>query len=292
MTQVDTVSEPIPIKPDGKFIEVERVIGSKKPGLLKVLPGFIINYLKRIIHQDEINDFIERNKSVYGLEFVERIVHEFIRQLNTKGVENIPTGKRILIASNHPLGGLDGVALMHVAGKIRPDILFPVNDLLMNLENIKNLFIPINKHGSNSQNLKIINDTFASEVSVLYFPAGLCSRKQKHGIIEDLEWKKTFISYARKYQRDVVPTFIDGRNSDFFYNLARLRKMIGIKQNIEMLYLVDEMYKQKNKTINIIVGKPIPFETFDKRFSDNQWAQKVKEHVYRLSSYSQAEFII
>lgn len=292
MTQVDTVSEPIPIKPGGKFIEVEKVIGNKKPGLLKVLPGFIINYLKRIIHQDEINDFIERNKSVYGLEFVERIVHEFIKQLNTKGIENIPTGKRILIASNHPLGGLDGVALMHVAGKIRPDILFPVNDLLMNLENIKNLFIPINKHGSNSQNLKIINETFASDVGVLYFPAGLCSRKQKRGIIEDLEWKKTFISYARKYQRDVVPTFIDGRNSDFFYNLARFRKMIGIKQNIEMLYLVDEMYKQKNKTINIIVGKPIPFETFDKRFSDNQWAQKVKEHVYRLSSDSQAAFII
>ena len=292
MTQVDSVSEPQPIKPGGKFIEVEKVIGNKKPGLLKVLPGFIINYLKRIIHQDEINDFIERNKSVYGLEFVERIVHEFIRQLNTKGVENIPTGNRILIASNHPLGGLDGVALMHVAGKIRPDILFPVNDLLMNLENIKNLFIPINKHGSNSQNLKIINDTFASEVSVLYFPAGLCSRKQKHGIIEDLEWKKTFISYARKYQRDIVPTFIDGRNSDFFYNLARFRKMIGIKQNIEMLYLVDEMYKQKYKTINIIVGKPIPFETFDKRFSDNQWAQKVKEHVYRLSVDNQAEFII
>lgn len=292
MTQVDTVSEPLPVKPGGKFIDVEKVIGSKKPGLLKVLPGFIINYLKRIIHQDEINDFIERNKSVYGLEFVERIVNEFINQLNTTGIENIPTGKRILIASNHPLGGLDGVALMHAAGKIRPDILFPVNDLLMNLENIKNLFIPINKHGSNSQNLKIINETFASDVSVLYFPAGLCSRKQKHGIIEDLEWKKTFISYARKYQRDIVPTFIDGRNSDFFYNLARFRKMIGIKQNIEMLYLVDEMYKQKNKTINIIVGKPILFETFDKRFSDSQWAQKVKEHVYRLSSDRQAEFTI
>jgi len=292
MTQMDSVSDTQPIKSLNKFIEVEKVIGNKNPGLLKVLPGFIINYLKRILHEDEINDFIDRNNSVYGLEFVERIVNEFIKELNTIGIENIPTDKRILIASNHPLGGMDGVALMHVAGEIRPDILFPVNDLLMNLENIKNLFIPINKHGSNSQNLKIINDTFASDVSVLYFPAGLCSRKQKHGIIEDLEWKKTFITYARKYQRDVVPTFIDGRNSNFFYNLARFRKKIGIKQNIEMLYLVDETYKQKNKTINIILGKPIPFETFDKRFSDQQWAQKVKEHVYRLRSNNQAAFII
>jgi len=275
-----------------KFIDVEQIIGNKNPRLLKMLPGFIIRYLKRILHQDEINDFIARNGHLHGLDFVGRIVAEFINRLDTNGIENIPPDKRILIASNHPLGGLDGVALMHVAGKIRPDILFPVNDLLMNLENIKNLFIPINKHGSNAQNVKIINDTFASDVSILYFPAGLCSRKQKHGVICDLEWKKTFIAYARKYHRDVIPTYIDGRNSNFFYNFARFRKSAGIKQNIEMLYLVDEMYKQKNKTINIIFGKPVPFETFNKRFSDQQWAQKMKEHVYNLKENPQADFII
>ncbi|HOY31996.1 MAG TPA: 1-acyl-sn-glycerol-3-phosphate acyltransferase [Bacteroidales bacterium] len=276
----------------GKFIEIEKVIGKKNPALLNILPRFIIRYIKHIVHQDEINDFIERNGHLYGLDFVGCIVREYIRELHTKGIENIPADRRILIASNHPLGGLDGVALMHVAGKIRPDILFPVNDLLMNIENIRSLFIPINKHGSNAQNLKIINETFASEVSILYFPAGLCSRKHKHGIIEDLEWKKTFITYARKYRRDIIPTFIDGRNSNFFYNLALVRKKLRIKQNIEMLYLVDELYKQKNKTINITFGRPIPYETFDKKFSDLQWAQKVKEHVYQLRSDYQAEFII
>ncbi|HNW89189.1 MAG TPA: 1-acyl-sn-glycerol-3-phosphate acyltransferase [Bacteroidales bacterium] len=281
-----------PVEKRGKFIEIEKVIAHKNPRLLKLLPGFVIRYIKRILHQDEINDFIGRNGHLYGLDFVERIVIEYIKQLNVNGIENITSDKRILIASNHPLGGLDGVALMHVAGKIRPDILFPVNDILMNLENIRCLFIPINKHGSNSQNLKIINDTFASDASVLYFPAGLCSRKQKHGIIEDLEWKKTFISYARKYQRDVIPAFIDGRNSNFFYNLARFRKMLDVRQNIEMFYLVDEVYKQKNKTINITFGKPIPFETFDKRHTDQQWAQKIKEHVYQLASNPQAALII
>jgi len=286
----DTVSaQPLETKPE-KFIDIDKVIGNKNPRLLKILPGFILNYLKRILHEDEINDFIARNGHLYDLEFTARIVAEFSKQVNVFGIENIPKDKRILISSNHPLGGLDGVALMDAAGKVRPDILFPVNDILMNITNIKNLFIPINKHGSNSQNVRIINDTFASDVAILYFPAGLVSRKQKHGIIKDLEWKKTFISYSRKYQRDIIPTFIDGQNSNFFYNFARFRKNMGIKQNLEMLYLVNELYKFKDKTIDIIFGKPIPFTTFDKRFTDQQWALKIKEYVYRLKQNHESEF--
>ncbi|MEI6123117.1 MAG: glycerol acyltransferase [Bacteroidota bacterium] len=274
-----------------KFIDIEQVIGNKNPRLLKLLPGFVLNYLKRILHQDEINDFISRNGHLYDLEFTERIVHEFSKQVNVFGIQNIPASPhRILISSNHPLGGLDGVALIHVAGSVRPDILFPVNDILMNIINIKNLFIPINKHGSNSQNIRIINDTFASDVSILFFPAGLVSRKQKHGIIKDLEWKKTFISYARKYKRDIIPTFIDGHNSNFFYNFACFRKNIGIKQNIEMLYLVNELYKYKDKTLDIIFGKPIPYTTFDKRFTDQEWSAKIKEHVYGLKLNHESEF--
>ncbi|MCK9611472.1 MAG: 1-acyl-sn-glycerol-3-phosphate acyltransferase [Bacteroidales bacterium] len=275
-----------------KFIEIERVIGNKNPKLLKILPRFIINYLKRILHQDEINDFINRNNQFFGLDFVERIVKEFIKELNVSGIENLPAEGRVLIASNHPLGGLDGVALMHIAGKIRKNILFPVNDLLMNVKNLKSLFIPINKHGSNAQNVKIINDTFDSDATILYFPAGLVSRRQKRGVIHDLEWKKTFISYARKYERDIIPVYMEGRNSDFFYNFAKFRVKIGIKSNIEMLYLVDEVYKQKDKKINIIFGKPIPYSLFDKRFSDKEWAAKVKSYVYSLKSDCFTEFKI
>jgi putative hemolysin len=273
-----------------KFIDIKKVIGNKNPGLLKILPYFIINYLKHIVHEDEINEFINRHSDKFGLDFVEQIVLEFSKSIEVHGLENIPADNRIIIASNHPLGGLDGVALMHIAGKVRKDILFPVNDILMNLQNIKDLFIPINKHGSNSHNLRIINETFASDVSVLYFPAGLVSRKQKHGIIEDLEWKKTFITYAKKYKRNIVPAFIEGRNSNFFYNLANFRKRIGIKQNIEMLYLVDEFYKQKDKCLGIYFGKPINYTVFDKRFTDLEWAGKVKEHVYKLRQNNSKEF--
>lgn len=273
-----------------KFIDIKGVIGNKNPGLLKILPSFVIKYLQNILHEDEINDFINRHSDKFEFDFIEQIVLEFSKSVSVFGLENIPKEQRIIIASNHPLGGLDGVALMHVAGKMRKDILFPVNDILMNLQNIKKLFIPINKHGNNAQNLRIINETFSSDVAILYFPAGLVSRKQKHGIIKDLDWKKTFIAYAKKYKRNIVPTYIEGRNSDFFYNLANFRKRLGIKANIEMLYLVNELYRQKDKILEIYFGKPISYEVFDKRFTDAEWADKVKSHVYRLKENNSIEF--
>ena len=175
------------------------------------------------------------------------------------------------------------MALMWVLGKVRKDIVFPVNDLLMNIPNLKGLFVPVNKHGSNSGNARLIDNAFASDKAVLFFPAGLCSRKQQSGIV-DLEWKKSFISKAREHHRDIIPCHINGRNSNWFYNLARLRAFLGIKANIEMLYLVDEMFKQKDKEIIITFGKLISFTIFDKKNTDAAWAQKLKAHVYNLKN--------
>ncbi|MDP4289478.1 MAG: 1-acyl-sn-glycerol-3-phosphate acyltransferase [Bacteroidota bacterium] len=266
-----------------KLIDVEKVFQAKSPRLARKIPLFIYNYLKRVVHQDDINEAIRRFGKLQGLDFVHAILDYMGVNITHEGIENIPVEGRFIIASNHPLGGLDGMALMQEVGKVRRDIVFPVNDLIMNIPNLLPLFIPINKHGSNSQNITIMNETFASDKAILYFPAGLCSRKQ-HGKILDLEWKKTFVSKARTYQRDIIPVHINGRNSDWFYNLANWRKRLGIKANIEMLYLVDEMYKQNNKNINIIFGKPIPWTIFDNRYPDLVWAQKVKKHVYNLEN--------
>jgi putative hemolysin len=199
------------------------------------------------------------------------------------GLENIPKTEKCIIASNHPLGGLDGMALMLAVSHVRGDIVFPVNDILMNVKNLESLFIPINKHGSNAENIKIINDTFASDKVVCYFPAGLVSRKTG-GEVRDMEWKSTFITKAKRFERDIIPTHISGRNTNFFYNLANLRKKLGIKANLEMLYLVDEFHKQKNQTLVITFGTPIPYETFDKRYTPVQWAALVKLYVYRMGS--------
>ncbi len=266
-----------------RTIDVENVFRTKNPGLFKWIPGFVFGYLRRVIHEKEINEFLYRNRSEKGLDFVDAIIEGFGVNVEVKGEENIPESGRYIVASNHPLGGLDGVALMHVFGRKRKDIVFPVNDLLMFLPNLRELFIPINKHGSNSENLEIINKTFESDKMILYFPAGLVSRKQK-GKITDLEWKKTIISKAKQYNRDIIPVHIEGRNSMFFYNLANFRKKIKIRANLEMLYLPDEMYKQKNKTISITIGLPIPYQMFDNRFNYGEWAEKVKQHVYKIGA--------
>lgn len=274
-----------------KFIDIEKVIAGKNPRLLKIIPGFLIRYLKRVIHQDKLNEVLNRLREKQGLDFVEEILNEFKANIVVKGEENLRLADRYVVVSNHPLGGLDGLALMHAVGKIRQDIVAPVNDFLMYLPNLRPLFIPVNKHGSNAANIRIFDETFESDKAILYFPAGLCSRKVNGNII-DLDWKKTFLSKARKFQRDILPVHISGRNSAFFYNLANFRKFIGLKANIEMLYLVDEMFRQKNKDIVITFGKPIPLSTFDKRMNDNDWAAMVRNHVYRLKADPDTAFTI
>ena len=284
MVQQETSSTP------ERLIDIEALFASKNPQLLRIIPRFIISYLKRITHQEAINGYIYRNRDKVGLPFVEAILKEFgvnVKIVGKTRNQEIPASGRFIVASNHPLGGIDGMALMHALGKIRPDIVFPVNDLLMNVPGLRPLFIPINKHGRNKENAKLIDDTFASDKLILYFPAGLVSRKQRINgkkDIVDLDWKNTFIKKAKKYQRDIIPVFIEGRNSDWFYNLSVWRKRLGISANIEMLYLVDEMMKQLNKTITIVVGDPIPYPVFDQSRTEKRWAEWVKEKVYRLGT--------
>jgi 1-acyl-sn-glycerol-3-phosphate acyltransferase len=268
-----------------RLIDIERVFAGKNPRLLKFMPGFVVRYLKRVIHQDELNEALELFKDLQGLDFIEKILEEFGVKIITEGLANLPSHGRYIIVANHPLGGLDGMALMKVVGSVRKDILFPVNDLLMHLPNLKPLFIPLNKHGRNVDNIRLFDEAFASDAAILYFPAGLCSRKI-NGKIIDLEWKKTFIAKAKKFRRDILPVYIEGSNSNFFYNLARWRAKSGLQTNIEMLYLVDEMFKQKDKEILLKFGKPLPYQFFDGSKRDIEWAAYMKEHVYSLSEPS------
>lgn len=264
-----------------KFIDLKEVIRKKDKRLAAIMPWFLLNYLRRIVHEEDVNDFIDRHGHKKGLDFVYAIMEEFGVNLKVIGEENIPPSGRYLMASNHPLGGLDGIAFMSAISHVRKDFIFPVNDILLSIDNLKEFFVPINKHGSNADNIRLFNETFASENLLLYFPAGLVSRKKK-GEIRDLDWKKTFITKAKQHKRDVIPVYMDGRNSNFFYNLANIRTRLGIKANLEMLYLVNETYKQYNRTIHIVVGDPISWETFDRSKSDVEWAAMVREKVYEL----------
>jgi len=272
------------VQPTEKFIDVEKVIAGKSPRLLKSLPRFIIRYLKRIIHQDEMNEFLALKGHKQGVELIDEALRFMEVTYTVDGIENIDSNGRYLFASNHPLGGLDGMILIHLLGQKYPEVKFPVNDLLMNVKQLHSVFIPVNKHGAqSSQNARMLEEAYASSTQILYFPAGLCSRKQKGGI-KDLEWKKSFISKAVKHKRDIVPVYFSGRNSNFFYNLSRLRGFLGVKANLEMLYLVDEMFKQKGKSITIRIGKPIPYDNFDSSKTPIEWASWVKERVYEMGT--------
>lgn len=262
-------------------IDIKEVFSRKNAALAKAIPNFVYSYLRKIIHENELNEAIEEYKDCIGFDFINFALKKFGIETTSINLENIPASGRFIIVSNHPFGGPDGLALMKEVGKIRKDIAIPVNDLMMYLPNLKELFIPLNKHGKNTENVEIINKTFESSKLIIIFPAGLVSRRQKHGI-EDLDWKKTFLTKAILYERDIIPAFIYGRNSNFFYNLANLRKFFRIKSNIEMLYLVNEMFKKQGKPIKIKFGEPISYKIFDKSKSQNSWANEIKKHVYAL----------
>jgi len=262
--------------------DIKSVFYEKSPRIARLMPGFIYAYLKRILHQDFINDYLQRHGDKMGLDFMEAAYQEFNVDMDIKGEENLPESGRFLFVANHPLGGFDGNMLIYIIRKHYPRVVFLVNDILMNLKNMDEFFIPINKHGGQSrESVKQLDEAYHSDIQIISFPSGMVSRKLK-GKIQDLVWQKNFIIKAKQYQRDVIPVHINGRNSNFFYRLANVRKFLGIKWNLEMLYLIDETYKHQNKTFTFTIGKPIPYSDFDRRYTPIEWAARIREVVYRL----------
>lgn len=266
-----------------KYIDIKDVVASKNPRLAKWMPGFLMRYIKRIVHEDDINRAMREFGHLRGIDFVNEAIHHVGADVEIDGLENLPKEGGVILAANHPLGGLDGIAFMHAVGKVRTDMQFLVNDILLNVKNFAPLFIPVNKHGSNPREaLKTIDEAYASDSVVMVFPAGLVSRKID-GKVQDLEWTRSFINKAIQYKKDVIPVHIGGRNSNWFYNLSRFRRFAGIKANLEMFYLADEMYRQKGQTIKLTFGKPIPASTFDRSRSKDEWANYVRDKMYGLA---------
>ena len=267
-------------------IDIDKILVSKMGNKAKFVPRPFISWLKRIIHQDEVNKYLWESRHLSGTEWLEECVRYLDMTIELVGEENLPKkddGRLYTFVSNHPLGGEDGVALgaiigRHYDGKFR----YLVNDLLMNLPGLAPVCIPINKTGNQSRNFPaMVEAGFKSDIHMLMFPAGICSRKRGEEI-RDIAWKKTFITKSVEYQRDVVPIHFGGQNSPFFYKLANFSDKYVKKVNLAMLFLVDEMYKNVHKTFRVAIGKPIPWQTFDKSKTATQWAQYVQDIVYEL----------
>lgn len=269
-----------------KTIDLDLILSSKMGSKAKFVPRPFVSWLKRVIHQDEVNRFLWESRHLSGTEWLEECVRYLDMTLQIVGEENLPAkddGKLYTFVSNHPLGGADGVALGSIIGRhYDGNFRYLVNDLLMNLPGLAPVCIPINKTGSQSRSFpQMVEDGFKSDNHILMFPAGICSRRID-GKVQDIAWKKTFITKSVEYQRDVVPIHFSGSNSDFFYKLASFSDKYVKKINLAMLFLVDEMYKNVHKSFQVTIGKPIPWQTFDKSKSASTWAQEVRSRVYAL----------
>ena len=267
-------------------IDIDEILRSKAGPKAKRIPRFIVAWLKRRLHQDQVNDFLRIIGDKEGVPWLKGCLDFLDTKVEVKGLENLPSdadGRRFTFVSNHPLGGQDGVALGYVLGTHYDGrIKYLVNDLLMFLPGLAPLCIPINKTGKQSRQFPaMVEAGFSGDDHILMFPAGLCSRR-RHGEIRDLPWNKTFITKSVQHQRDVVPIYFSGRNSNKFYTIANICKMLGLKFNLAMLYLVDELFKNQHKTFEVHIGRPIPWQTFDRSRTAAQWAAYVQDIVYQL----------
>ena len=269
-----------------KTIDIDSILQSKMGAKAKWVPRPLVSWLKRIIHQDQVNAYLWDSRDKVGTDWLEECVRYLQMSLKVEGADNLPDkddGRLYTIVSNHPLGGADGVALGAIIGRhFDSRFRYLVNDLLMNLPGLAPLCIPINKTGKQSRSFPaMVKAGFESDNQMLMYPAGICSRRQKDGSIRDSPGSKTFIVKSVEYQRDVVPIHFSGQNSNFFYRLANFSDRY-LPFNLAMLFLVDEMYKNVGKTFEIKIGKPIPWQTFDKSKTPQQWAQYVQDKVYSL----------
>lgn len=271
-------------------IDVSKVLEAKMPKKHRYIPRCVVKWLERIIHQDELNHLLLKNHDKTGVDFADAVLTDLGIKTNVVGGENLPANGsgRYIFVSNHPLGGLDGMALIALLGHhYDKHLKFIVNDMLMQVVPLRDVFLPANKVGRQSHEVaKCINEAMAGNGQIATFPAGICSRRNTDGMVSDLEWTKGFISKSIEYRRDVVPIFFDGLNSDFFYKMAQMRKRLGIKFNIEMILLPDEMFKNRGKSFNIYIGKPIKWQTFTDGQALRDLAQEVKRVVYNLKTQS------
>lgn len=265
-----------------KTIDIAREIRKSDSSFYKSLPGYVIKLLEKIICQDEINSAIYRNRHLQGLHFINGILDLWNVKVNARGIENLPSEGRFILASNHPVGGMDALSFFNTAGRYYPDIISPANQILYLIPNLKELMLGINVFGRQTKETAAkLHSLFESDRQIFIFPAGEVSRR-KNGKISDIVWQKSFITKAIEHKRDIIPVHISGRNSNMFYFIGNLRKFLGIRMYIETMLLPREMIKQRGKQMTVTFGKPISYKTFTSEMTHAEWAQKVKAMVYSL----------
>lgn len=265
-------------------IDVDSVLRERLPRHYKYIPRFAVRWLERTICQDRLNAILTKMAGRNSVDAATAALHEMDITVKASGMDRLPEG-RYMFVSNHPLGGLDGLALISLLGNhYDHKIKFLVNDLLMAVEPLRGVFLPVNKYGSQSRAAAAdIEQALQGTGQFITFPAGLCSRMQPDGTIADLTWQKAAVVHAVNYQRDIVPIFFDAQNSRFFYRFAQWRKRLGIKFNIELIFLPKEMIKKCGSTLHVVIGAPIPWSSLDAS-RPKQEAARLRDLVINMAS--------
>lgn len=268
-------------------IDIRAVLNERLGRSASFIPKFLIHKLEDLICQNRLNELLQHNFPAEGAEFCKGVLNDLdvkVKIINKYRLPS-PDKSRVIIVSNHPLGGLDGIALIkYFSEYYGGNLKFIVNDLLMAVKPLEPVFLPINKHGSQSR-LSILNidNVMASECPVIIFPSGLVSRQKFAGApVADLEWKKMFVNKAIDFRRDIVPIFFDGKNSERFYSFARRREKSGLKFNLEMVLLPSEVFKASGKTFHINCGKTIQWQSLTGGNESAAEAMAIRNIVYKL----------
>lgn len=268
-------------------IDLGAVVRAKLGKRARFVPRALVRWMERTICADRLNALLEHNYPKTGAEFCRGVLKDLNVKIHVRGSENLPpvSQRRVVIACNHPLGGLDGMALIEYFTRyFGGEVHFVVNDILMAVKPLSDVFVPVNKHGAQSREAsKRIDEVFAGDDPVLVFPAGLCSRLGDDGCVRDLEWHKMFVNRAVTSQRDVIPVHFSGENSRFFYKFARRRKRLGLKLNIEMIYLPREVFRSEGKTFTVTIGKPVSWQTLGAPRQAAEKAAQLRTAVYALA---------
>lgn len=272
---------------DTLHINVGELLKQRAPQYARFIPSFAIRYLERLIHQDEINQVLQSAAGCTGVEFAQHALKHLQVRVQPHYLDKIDPNHRYIFAANHPLGGLDGLALIALLGeRFQGRLHFVVNDLLMAISPLQEVFLPVNKYGRQSRaQAELMAQAMAGDGAIATFPAGLCSRSNSKGYaIQDLPWRKHFVTQAIRYQRDVVPVYIDAWNSRRFYRWAHRRERWGLKFNYEMLLLPDEMFRKRNSTIEIYFAPTIPWQKLTEG-TPEMWAEKICDYCYWQSPH-------
>lgn len=266
------------------IIDVKEVIQNSDSGLLKRLPGFVLNGIVKIIRQDEINCILTKYSDSVGVDFLEKIRNEFNITIEIEGIENLPESGRCFFVANHPFGFADGLVLTSIVAGKYGTLKAVGNELFLLIPQLRPLIAAVNVFGSGNssrQYLLELENVYNSAIPITHFPSGEVSRI-KSGKIQDKDWEKSFISKAVSCKRDIVPIYIQGRNSLLFYLVFSCRKVIGIHVNLELVLLPREFFNKRDKTIKVKIGLPVPYATIDKTRTYPEWARWMKSRVYHL----------